>query len=96
MVVVILLRFGENKHLAKDHMRGHNEWIQAGVDDGVFLLVGSIAGGQGGAILAHGVTRDQIQQRVQSDPLVEHGIAVPEIILIEPAILDKRLALLRG
>ena len=37
---VILLRFAENKHLASEHMTGHNDWVRKGVDDAVFLLTG--------------------------------------------------------
>jgi uncharacterized protein YciI len=54
---VIFLKFAENRHLAGAHLESHNDWIRQGVDDGVFLLVGSVAGGQSGAIIAHGVAR---------------------------------------
>ena len=39
---VVLLRFSTNKAKAPDHMAAHRTWIQRGVDDGVFILVGSI------------------------------------------------------
>lgn len=48
---VVLLRFAENKHLASEHTTGHNDWVRKGVDDAVFMLTGSVSGGQGGAIL---------------------------------------------
>jgi uncharacterized protein YciI len=93
---VIFLRFAENRHLAGDHMGGHNDWIRQGIDDAVFLLVGSLSGGQGGAILAHGVTRSDLEKRLEADPFVAEGIVVPEIIEIQPAMTDRRLAFVRS
>jgi len=46
---VIFLRFAENRHLAGEHVDGHNHWIRQGIADSVFLLAGSVSGGQGGA-----------------------------------------------
>jgi uncharacterized protein YciI len=93
---VIFLRFAENKHLAGDHMEGHNDWIRRGVDDAVFLLVGSVSGGQGGAIVAHGATRAEIEKRLAADPFVTKRIVVPEVIEIEPNTVDHRLAFVRS
>jgi len=93
---VIFLRFAENRHLAGDHMEGHNDWIRQGVDDAVFLLVGSVSGGQGGAIVAHGVTRAEIEKRLEADPFVTERIVVPEVIEIEPNTVDHRLAFVRS
>ena len=39
---VVLLKFAENKSRAGDYMQDHNAWIKQGLDDGVFLLVGSL------------------------------------------------------
>jgi uncharacterized protein YciI len=91
-VFVIFLRFAENRHRAGDHMRGHNDWIRRGVDDAVFLLVGSVSGGQGGAIFAHGVTRAEIQEWLEADPFVAERVVAPEIIEIEPNLVEHRLA----
>jgi uncharacterized protein YciI len=89
---VILLRFAENKHLASEHAAGHNAWIRKGVDDAVFLLTGSVSGGQGGAILAHGLTRADLERRLEADPFVAGRIVAAEVIEIEPGTVDRRLA----
>ena len=39
---IALLKFSGNKSRAGQFMEGHKEWIQRGLDDGVFLLVGSL------------------------------------------------------
>ena len=93
---VILLRFAENRYLAGDHVAGHNDWIRQGVDDAVFLLVGSVSGGQGGAIVAHGITRADLEKRLEADPFVAERIVAPEIIEIEPGTVDHRLAFVRS
>jgi uncharacterized protein YciI len=89
---VIFLRFTENKHLASKHMDGHNDWIRQGITDAVFLLTGSLSGGQGGAIIVHGLTRTDLDRRLEADPFVAERIVAPEIIEIEPSMVDHRLA----
>jgi uncharacterized protein YciI len=88
---VIFLRFAENRHLAGDHMAGHNGWIRRGMDDGVFLVVGSLGEGRGGAIIAHGVGRADLEKRLQADPFVAERVVAPEITEFEPGVVDPRL-----
>ena len=92
---VVFLRFGENRHLAGEHMDDHNAWIRRGVEEAVFLMVGSIGAGQGGAILAHGVTRPDLEERLQADPFVAAQVVRPEIVEIEPNLVDRRLAFIK-
>lgn len=91
---VILLRFSINKVKASEHMAAHREWIQRGVDDGVFLLVGSIRSGQGGAILAVDSSAEALQSRIDGDPFVVHDIVKAEIIEIAPNFTSPELAFL--
>lgn len=91
---VVLLRFAAKKSQAPDHMAGHQEWIRQGVEDGVFLLVGSLQPGQGGAVLAHDTTLDELRERVAADPFVAHEVVSAEIIEIAPNTADPRLAFL--
>ncbi len=91
---VVLLKFAENKSQAGDFMQDHNAWIRQGLDDGVFLLVGSLQPGLGGAILAHGVSAADLQARIDADPFVVHGIVRAEILEIKPGKTDPRLEFL--
>jgi uncharacterized protein YciI len=93
---VIFLRFAENRHLAGQHMDGHNDWIRKGIDDAVFLLTGSVSGGRGGAIIAHGLTRADLEKRLEADPFVAKRIVTPEIIEIQPSAADHRLAFVKS
>ncbi|MFC6490482.1 YciI family protein [Nitratireductor sp. GCM10026969] len=93
---VVLLRFSENKAQAPRFMEGHKAWIQRGVDDGIFLLVGSLRPDGGGAVLAHDTTRPEIEARVKEDPFVEEDVVRAEILEIEPNRTDERLSFLKG
>ena len=93
---VVLLKLTENKGKAGQFMEGHKEWIKRGFDDGVFLLVGNLQPGLGGAIVAHGTSLPELQARVNGDPFVAENIVSPEIIEIGPSRTDERLNFLLG
>ena len=54
------------------------------------------AHGQGGAIIAHGVARADIDKRLEADPFVAERIVAPEIIEIDPGLVDHRLAFVKS
>ncbi|WP_327304038.1 hypothetical protein OG730_10730 [Streptomyces sp. NBC_01298] len=91
---VVLLRFSDNKAAAGQHMAGHQEWIQRGLEDGVFLLVGGIQPGLGGAVLAHNTSPEELSKRVDEDPFVAQDVVTAEIIEIAPGMADERLSFL--
>lgn len=91
---VILLRFSAQRERASEFMAGHKAWIDQGIDDGVFLLVGSLKPNGGGAILAHGVSRADLERRVNRDPFVEHQVVTVEIVEVGPSRVDERLRFL--
>ena len=92
---IILLRFSENKNLAAEYMEGHNVWLKSGMDDNVFILAGSLQPNQGGAILAHNTTLEDLRNRVNNDPFVSEKVVSFEIMEITPAMTDKRLEFLK-
>jgi uncharacterized protein YciI len=91
---VVLLRFSENKGNAGQFMQGHNDWIKRGFEDGVFLVAGSLQPQQGGAVLAHNVSRADLEARVAADPFVAENVVSAEILEIAPARADPRLGFL--
>lgn len=91
---VVLLRFSSNKAQAADHMAGHQEWIHTGINDGVFHLVGSIQPGLGGAVIASGVSPEDLRARIDADPFVVHDVVTAEIIDIAPNVTDSHMAFL--
>jgi uncharacterized protein YciI len=91
---VILLRFSDNKAQAPQFMDGHKAWIQRGLEEGVFLVVGNLQPSAGGALLAHGVSRAEIEARVNEDPFVQENVVRAEILEIAPNRTDERLSFL--
>lgn len=93
---VVFLRFSENKSKAPELMSAHNAWIAKGFEDGVFLTVGSLQPAAGGAVLASGPTREELEERVNTDPFVIEGVVRSEIFEITPSRTDPRLDFLKG
>jgi uncharacterized protein YciI len=93
---VVTLRFSTNKAQASELMEGHNAWIKRGFDDDIFLLTGSLQPSAGGAILAHNVSRANLEARVQEDPFVAKGVVSADILEIAPGRADDRLAFLKA
>ena len=88
---IVLLKLSSNKSQAGQFMEAHNEWIKRGIDQGVFLLVGTLQPKLGGAILAHDVSAEALQERINEDPFVKEQIVSAEIMEISPALADQRL-----
>ena len=88
---VVFLKFSANKSQAGQAMEEHNAWVKRGIDDGVFLLVGSLQPNLGGGILAHNTTLTELQARVNEDPFVAQNIVTAEINEISPSMSDQRL-----
>lgn len=93
---IVLLKFSSNKSQAGQFMEGHKEWIARGIEDGVFVLVGSLQPNSGGAIMAHNTSLTDLQRRVNDDPFVAENIVSAEILEITPAKVDERLKFLLG
>ncbi len=93
-VFMITLRFSKRKKDAALHMEAHREWIQRGFEKGIFLIVGSLADGGGGCVLAHNTTRAKLQRFLKDDPFVAEDVVTAEVIAFEPARVDRRLAFL--
>lgn len=93
---IILLKLTEKKSQAPTHMDGHKAWIKQGLDDGVFLLVGSLQPNAGGVILAHNASHEDILHRVREDPFVAEGIATSEILDVSPGMAEDRMQFLLG
>ncbi len=91
---IVLLRFTAKREQAKQFMEGHSAWLKRGFDDAIFLLAGSLDSKQGGGIVAHNISFDALQRRVDDDPFVAGGIVTAEIIEIAPSKVDARLAFL--
>lgn len=93
---IVLLRFSSNKSKAGGLMAAHNHWITRGLEDGVFALVGSLQPSAGGAILAHHLSRSDLEARLSQDPFVAHDVVTTELLEVSFSKADPRLAFLAG
>lgn len=91
---IVFLRFSSNKGQAGQFMEGHKEWIKRGIDDGVFLLVGSLQSNSGGVILAHNTSLSDLKNRVSDDLFVAENVVMEEIIEVTPSNADERIRFL--
>jgi uncharacterized protein YciI len=93
---IVLLKFSRNKGEAGRLMDGHKAWIKQGFDDGVFLVTGSLQPNQGGGIVAHNASLQELKNRVDGDPFVAEDVVRAEILEIAPSRADERLNFLIG
>ncbi len=91
---IITLKFAD-KSKAALLMDAHNAWIKRSLDEGIFLLVGSLQPNGGGGILAHNISRADLEIRIQADPFVAEGVVTPDILEIKPGLTNERLSFLK-
>lgn len=91
---IVFLRFSNNKARAGELMASHNAWIARGIDEGVFLIIGSLQPALGGAVVAHGIGRAELEARIAEDPFVANDVVKAEVFELSPAKTDPRLAFL--
>lgn len=91
---IVLLRFTDRRDAAAQFMAGHKAWLDRGFAEGIFLISGSLSPGAGGLVLAHGIEREALAQRVAEDPFVAEGVVMAEIIEAAPSRFDERLQFL--
>lgn len=88
---IVLLKFSDNISKAPEFMQGHKDWIKRGLDENIFLVVGSLKPNQGGCIFAHNTTLEALQVRVNEDPFIKENIVTNEIMEISVNQADTRL-----
>ncbi|WP_412462798.1 YciI family protein [Halobacteriovorax sp. RT-2-6] len=91
---VVFLKFSENKNLAADFMDAHKKWIKKGIDDDVFMVVGSLQPNLGGGIIASCSSYSDLEERVKNDPFVEKNIVKYEIHEISPSMAHDKFKFL--
>lgn len=93
---VVFLKFSDNKGRAGEFMEAHNQWLAEGFDEGVFLLAGSLQPKQGGAILAHNCSMENLRERVNQDLFVTEKVVSADILEVTPNKASQEMAFLLG
>lgn len=91
---IILLKFTDNRRNAAQHLPGHKAWLARGLEDGTFLMAGTLGSNLGGAILARGGSFANIQDRVNEDPFVHENIVHAEVLEFSPSVASEDLQFL--
>lgn len=86
---IILLQFTDNKHNAAKYLSGHKAWLARGLEQGMFLLAGTLGSNLGGAVLARGIARTKVQERVNEDPFVREHIVTAEVLEFSPSVASE-------
>ena len=88
---IVHLTFSDAKARAPEFLQAHRDWLKSGFDDGVFLLSGNLMPNLGGGIVAHGISRADLEARIDLDPFVAENVVKAEIVEIAPSLADPRL-----
>ncbi len=76
MLHLLQLRYTATEDDVTPHIAGHVAYLERHHAAGTFLVSGqTVPTSEGGAIIAHGVDRDTIEQITGQDPFVTNGVA---------------------
>ena len=81
---ILLLTYAMPVSRVDELLDEHRAWLDEHFADGTFLVSGPQAPRTGGAILASGTPRAQIEAIVSTDPLARAGAATYEIVEFAP------------
>lgn len=91
---VVLLTYTAPLERVNAAAAAHRDWLRRGYDDGVLLASGPQEPRRGGAILAHGLSRPELEARLAEDPFARQGLAAYAITQVMVRAADPRLAFL--
>jgi uncharacterized protein YciI len=74
------------------HLAAHRAFLAAHYERGVFLMSGPQVPRTGGVILAHGVSRAEVEELVRQDPFHQAGVARYDVTEFAPNMSAPALA----
>jgi uncharacterized protein YciI len=91
---IVLLTYTAPLAEVERHLQPHVAWLNTCYGDGIFLASGPQQPRVGGAILAHGLSRAELDCRLAEDPFAQAGVANYQVVEVEVRLADTRLAFL--
>jgi uncharacterized protein YciI len=91
---IAFLKLSKDRARARELMSDHQAWIERGLEEGGFILVGGLEPQRGGVILAHGCSREAFEARLREDPFVAQGVVEAEVFEVRARQVDPRLEFL--
>ena len=89
---IVLLTYRRPLEEVDALIEAHRDWLAPNLAEGVFFLTGRRVPRTGGVILAHGLTRAELDRRLAEDPF--QAVADYEVIEVAPASVSEHLAFL--
>ncbi|MEW2360258.1 YciI family protein [Spirillospora sp. NPDC029432] len=82
---LLLVEYTGTEQAAEPYFRDHAAYLERHHRAGTFLVSGqTVPTDVGGAIIAHGVDRAEIERITSEDPFVQAGVAAYRIVTITP------------
>ncbi|GHG00251.1 YciI family protein [Thalassotalea marina] len=81
---VISLTYLVEREQVLPFLEEHYQYLDNHYEQGVFIASGPNESKNGGVIIAHKVTREQVEDIIQQDPFIKNNLASIEIIAFEP------------
>jgi uncharacterized protein YciI len=93
MLHLLIVEYTASPEDVEPHIGGHVGYLERHHGTGTFLASGqTVPPGHGGAIIARGMDRDEIERITAEDPFVQAGVATYTIVTIDAARAHPALA----
>ncbi|XVQ14442.1 YciI family protein [Spirillospora sp. CA-255316] len=94
---LLIVRYTGTEEAAEPYFREHAAYLDRHHAAGTFLASGqTVPAAQGGAIVARGIDRAEIEEITAQDPFVRAGVAAYTIVTIDAGRVHPGLAALLG
>lgn len=91
---IVLLTYTAPLEQIDRHAPAHRAWLATCYGDGIFLASGPQEPRSGGAILAHGLSRTELDARLAQDPFAQAGVASYQVVTVAVRMADPRMEFL--
>lgn len=81
---IVTLTYTVPLEVIDQHLGAHASWIDTGYSDGVFFASGRRVPRTGGVILAHNLSRLDLEERLSHDPFHVNEFARYEVVEVRP------------
>ncbi|HEV3153517.1 MAG TPA: YciI family protein [Candidatus Baltobacteraceae bacterium] len=89
-IFLLISKYVKPLHEVDRVLPAHREFLQRFYDDGTFLVSGPLNPRTGGAIVAVGESREDIQNVLAEDPFFTEGISEYEILEFSPTKVSEK------
>lgn len=81
---IVSVQYQQPLEVVENHLPAHVAFLDKYFAKGVFIASGRKVPRTGGFILAHGVTRPELEEILENDPFKSNGVAVYEVAEFVP------------